>query len=143
MCFGNLCTDLNSDVTNCGTCGNPCLTGYTCQSGTCIQPGQGCSTGYYKNHRKSYADGPLPFSCLSKYTRITKISQALNLQGGGCLALIRQAATAYLNATNATINYPFDAGTVISMTTTALCNGSCSATANTFDAANNLGCPLS
>jgi hypothetical protein len=82
-------------------------------------------------------------TCVARYTKITTISQALSLQGGGCLALIRQAATAYLNATNPKVAYPYTASQVVSMTNQALCAGSCDATANTFNAANSLSCPLS
>jgi len=37
-CSGT-CTDLLNDTGNCGSCGNSCLSGQTCQNGRCLVPG--------------------------------------------------------------------------------------------------------
>jgi hypothetical protein len=34
----NVCTTPSNDVNNCGTCGNVCPGGYSCQGGACIAP---------------------------------------------------------------------------------------------------------
>jgi hypothetical protein len=36
------CTDLESDVKSCGTCGNACDIGYSCCAGKCCAPGGSC-----------------------------------------------------------------------------------------------------
>jgi hypothetical protein len=40
LCNGTHCTDLNSDESACGSCGNICASGYSCLNGTC-----GCLDG--------------------------------------------------------------------------------------------------
>lgn len=41
-CFGgsnpSACTDFQTDVNNCGSCGNVCATGLVCAAGTCVCP---------------------------------------------------------------------------------------------------------
>jgi hypothetical protein len=39
QCGGSTCITLASDATNCGTCGNACPAGTTCENGTCACPG--------------------------------------------------------------------------------------------------------
>ncbi len=51
-CCGSSCTNLQTDVDNCGVCGNVCSGGRTCQNGRCVSascitsadcaPGAGC-----------------------------------------------------------------------------------------------------
>ncbi len=36
LCNGTHCTDLKSDESACGSCGNICAPGYTCINGTCV-----------------------------------------------------------------------------------------------------------
>lgn len=38
-CCGGTCTDINSDLQNCGTCGNACTQGESCVSGSCSPSG--------------------------------------------------------------------------------------------------------
>ena len=50
LCGGNLCTNLSNDTHNCGTCGNVCAAGWSCQSAVCVAPPPppppSCRTGY-------------------------------------------------------------------------------------------------
>ncbi|MDX6588298.1 MAG: hypothetical protein QOI31_2771 [Solirubrobacterales bacterium] len=74
----DLCTDLNSDSSNCGFCGRACSSGQTCQSGECVTPcssesdcatspsGHHCMTSYgVCGCRPGFSDCPPPKSCFS------------------------------------------------------------------------------
>nr|HEX4313444.1 hypothetical protein [Kofleriaceae bacterium] len=45
QCGNDVCTDLQSDPVNCGTCGSACASDQTCSAGACEQVGSGSGSG--------------------------------------------------------------------------------------------------
>lgn len=120
-----------------------------------IMPATGCTPGYWKqkHHFDSWeATGYLPtqtvasvFGPLDASIDGLTLEQALKLGGGGLNALIRHAVAALLNAAHPDVNstaYPTPAH-VISATQAAVAGGTVETTKNSFEAANEAGCPLS
>lgn len=109
---------------------------------------QGCTPGYWKQdqHFDSWPAPYLPSTSFSSVFGRTvsgapTLLAALQLNGGGVFALARHAAAALLSS--GTVNYPYSTAQVISMFQAAYDSGDYEPTKNLFDAANNLGCPLS
>jgi hypothetical protein len=79
---------------------------------------EGCSQGYWKNHRHSW---PTPYDTHDKYNEIFGVSydkdktllEALNSGGGGEYALGRQAVAALLNAAHPRVDYYYTESEVI------------------------------
>jgi hypothetical protein len=105
----------------------------------------GCSPGYYKNHGFSLSGTTLASVGFNVDPSIT-FSGAVSLTGGGLNALLRQAASAYLNAYYGLSGFPYSTGDVVSLTNAAISSGDYSIT-GTFDSYNDGslatgGCPL-
>jgi hypothetical protein len=64
-CCGPVCTNLETDADNCGTCGNACEAGASCVDGACITPvcGPFQGTGCYwmENFSGNFCWVPSPF----------------------------------------------------------------------------------
>ncbi len=125
---------------------------------------EGCTPGYWKNHTSSWegtvyrpnriveAVFDLPPE-LAAYGNVTLL-QALSLRGGNDVhgaaeILLRAATAAVLNAAHEGLGYPYRRFTqfkIIETVNIALASGDRAqmlSLAETLDAANNLGCPLS
>ncbi len=124
---------------------------------------EGCTLGYWKNHTADWEEYttstrldtifvfPASLSTLADDTLL----EALNYGGGSGIVgkaqiLLRQAAAAVLNAAHESVGYPLRRdsapGMIRSTVNAALASGSESTMtdlAETYDDANNLGCPLS
>lgn len=63
---GGVCVDTQTDASNCGTCGNACATGASCQSGGCVCPGGGtaCSGACVDTNTNADNCGRCGHSCL-------------------------------------------------------------------------------
>lgn len=123
---------------------------------------EGCTLGFWKNNTgqweeyvptqtvESVFNVPASLSSLGDDTLL----EALNYGGGAGLLgkakiLLRQAVAAVLNAAHEGVGYPLrrdsDPGMIIATTNAALSSGNQSTMtdlAATYDAKNNLGCPL-
>lgn len=85
---------------------------------------RGCSPGYWKNH--GYPNGVTPGTSLASvgFNYGGTFDQALNAGGGGVVALMRHAASAYLNATIfGASNYGMSAADVVLAVNQAIAQG--------------------
>jgi hypothetical protein len=116
---------------------------------------QGCTPGYWRNHADRWV-GVLPSADFDTtfgvdlFTPDVTLGWAIWAQGGGNNAFARHATAALLNAyakadgsDGQFVNYSYTVAEVIQMVQAAVANGTIVATKDLFDAANNLGCPLS
>jgi hypothetical protein len=114
---------------------------------------EGCTPGFWKQPQHLSAWGPTGFSPsadfdltfgVNLFTPNITLLEALGLNGGGVNALARHAVAALLNASHPNIDYPMTAAQVIAAVQAAALNPSLvESTKDQFDAANNLGCPIS
>lgn len=122
---------------------------------------EGCTPGYWKNHLDSWPPtGYAPsmsvggvFSAASAYPSLASATllEALDFGGGpgaegGAAILLRAGVAALLNSAHPDVGYPWTPIEVISQVDAALASGdrtTMTLLAETLDAANNLGCPLS
>jgi hypothetical protein len=116
---------------------------------------QGCTPGYWRNHADRW-EGVAPgddfdttFGVDLFDPNIT-LGTAIWLGGGGNNAFARHATAALLNAyggvpngDGTTVAYPYTVAEVIQMVQDAVANDTIEATKDLFEAANELGCPLS
>ena len=110
------------------------------------EDGEGCTPGFWKNHSESYPSGVTAGSTLASVgfvgTGTITFDQALTEGGGDIDALLRHAASAYLNALS--VDYPLTAAQVVSMTNDAIASGNAAtieSLKDTFDGLNNAGAP--
>lgn len=119
---------------------------------------EGCTPGYWKNHREAWAaTGYSPTQTLEAVFDVPDefglgnktLVQALSFQGGmgrlgSARILLRSAVAAILNASHPDVAYPMEVTEIISAVNTALTGSRANMLAlkNTLDANNNLGCPL-
>jgi hypothetical protein len=116
---------------------------------------EGCTPGYWRNHADRWVgvapadDFDATFGVDLFNPNIT-LGTAIWLGGGGVNAFARHATAALLNANGGvpnadgtTVNYPYTAAEVIQMVQDAVADGTIEATKDLFEAANELGCPLS
>jgi len=120
--------------------------------------GQGCTPGFWKNHTSiwpsPYSPSQTVGSVFTVPSGLSSLGSATLLQalgfGGGtgvegaARTLLRDAVAALLNSA-ALSSYPVTSSDVIAMTNAALASGSRStilSQATSFNASNNLGCPL-
>jgi hypothetical protein len=126
----------------------------------CYTPGyedgdQGCTPGYWRNHADRW-EGVSPADDFDATFGVDlfdpdiTLGQAIWLGGGGANALARHATAALLNAyggvpntDGTTVEYPYTVAEVIQMVQDAVANDTIEATKDLFEAANELGCPLS
>lgn len=88
--------------------------------GSCYEPIQGCTPGYWKNHLDSWPTGYQPDKTfvgvfgveVPDHPDLT-LEDAVNLKGGKGNALARHAVAALLNAKHSGVEYGFSAGYVI------------------------------
>jgi hypothetical protein len=116
---------------------------------------QGCTPGYWRNHADRWigvapADDFDATFGVDLFNPDITLGQAIWLGGGGVNAFARHATAALLNAyggvpnaDGTTVAYPYTAAEVIQMVQDAVANGTIEATKDLFEAANELGCPLS
>lgn len=64
MCCGGEVTNINTDVSNCGACGQPCPEGYVCVSGVCEAPMEPCSVAERGSRR---CNGTIIEECTGNY----------------------------------------------------------------------------
>jgi hypothetical protein len=126
----------------------------------CYQPEDlgeytGCTPGYWRNHADRWV-GTEPGELFGDVFGVDlfdpdiTLGQAIWMTGGGASALARHATAALLNAyggvpneDGTTVDYPYTVDEVIEMVQDAVANGTIEATKDLFEAANELGCPLS
>jgi hypothetical protein len=117
---------------------------------------QGCTPGYWRNHADRWdgaasSDGfDATFGVTSGLGATYSLGQAIWAQGGGTNALARHATAALLNSyggvpngDGTTVAYPYSTTQVLEMVQAAFADGTIEATKDLFEAANELGCPLS
>jgi|GEM_PF-2580620 len=110
---------------------------------------EGCSHGFWKNHRKAWAptgyktsdDFDATFNCDAFDPDVT-LRQALWLRGGGLKALAREAVAALLNAAHPDVNYPSTVAEVIEKVQDAIESGEYDVTQKELEAYNTLEGPL-
>jgi hypothetical protein len=122
-----------------------------------IEPGdsEGCTPGYWRNHADRWvgvapaADFDATFG-VDLFDPDITLGTAIWLGGGGVDAFARHATAALLNAyakadgsLGQFVNYPYTVAEVIQMVQDAVANDTIEATKDLFEAANELGCPLS
>jgi hypothetical protein len=115
----------------------------------------GCTRGYWSNHADRWygvdpADDFDTTFGVELFSPDITLGDAITSTGGGLNQFAAQATAALLNsyggvpnADDTTVNYPFTTAEVIQMVQDAATSGFFDATKDLFDAANNLGCPLS
>jgi hypothetical protein len=116
---------------------------------------QGCTPGYWRNHADRWV-GAAPSADFDSTFGVDLFSPDVTLgwaiwaNGGGNIALARHATAALLNAhakadgsLDQFVNYPYTVAQVIEMVQDAVANDTIEATKDLFEAANELGCPLS
>jgi hypothetical protein len=115
--------------------------------------GNGCTPGYWRNHADRWL-GVAPGDGFDATFGVDlypgTLGQAIWAQGGGVNALARHATAGLLNAyggvpngDGTTVDYPFTVAQVIEMVQDAEANGLIELYKDIFEAANELGCPLS
>lgn len=110
---------------------------------------EGCTPGFWKqeHHLEEWPEAFSPDDGASlifgneAFGDLT-LSQVLEQGGGGVIALLRHAVAGLLNAAHESVNYPFSVAEVFGMTQAASSGGDVETTKGTFEAANELGCPL-
>jgi len=116
---------------------------------------EGCTPGYWRNHADRWVgvapgdDFDTTFG-VDLFIPDVTLGWAIWAQGGGNNAFARHATAALLNAyakdlesEGQLVNYPYTVADVIQMVKDAVANDSIEATKDLFEAANELGCPLS
>jgi hypothetical protein len=116
---------------------------------------QGCTPGYWRNHGDRWV-GVLPTDDFDATFGVdlfdpdVTLGWAIWARGGGNNAFARHATAALLNAYAAELGsndqfvlYPYTVAEVIQMVQDAVANDTIEATKDLFEAANELGCPLS
>lgn len=116
---------------------------------------QGCTPGYWRNHADRWVevdpadDFDTTFGVDLFDPNIT-LGTAIWLGGGGINAFARHATAALLNAwakadgsLDQFVNYPYTVDQVLQMVLDAVANETIEETKDLFEAANELGCPLS
>jgi len=116
---------------------------------------EGCTPGYWRNHADRW-DGVSPGHYFNTTFDVNlfdpdiTLAAAISLVGGGVNAFARHATAALLNAyggspnaDGTTVAYPYTVEEVIEMVQDAVENETFEATKDLFEAANELGCPLS
>jgi hypothetical protein len=121
------------------------------------EPGEleGCTPGYWRNHADRWVgvaptdDFDATFG-VDLFDPDITLGTAIWLGGGGVDAFARHATAALLNAyakadgsLGQFVNYPYTVAEVIQMVQDAVANDTIEATKDLFEAANELGCPLS
>lgn len=71
-CSAQLCTDLQSDVNNCGACDSPCAAGNSCQGGTCMCDATGTCTVTSILPQVNYQAPPYPYRQVNGSVRCAK-----------------------------------------------------------------------
>jgi hypothetical protein len=116
---------------------------------------QGCTPGYWRNHADrwvgvSSADDFDTTFGVDLFDPNVTLGWAIWASGGGNNAFARHATAALLNAhakadgsLDQFVDYPYTVAVVIQMVQDAVANDTIEATKNLFEAANELGCPLS
>ena len=113
----------------------------------CEPPGgtEGCTPGYWrqKHHYDSWVDYSPDdiYSVVFGVGPADELGDTVKAKGGGLNALLRHSTAALLNASSS-VDYPYTVAEVIAMTQAAINGGDIEGTKDTFDEANNLGCPL-
>jgi hypothetical protein len=116
---------------------------------------QGCTPGYWRNHADRWF-GVAPTDDFDTIFGVdlfqpnVTLGWAIWATGGGNNALARHATAALLNAYGGVpngdgtyvMNYPYTVDQVKAMVQAAVANGTIEDTKNLFEAANELGCPL-
>ncbi|NIS82346.1 MAG: hypothetical protein GTO14_19545 [Anaerolineales bacterium] len=113
-------------------------------------PYQGCSAGFWKQEQH-LGYWPGEYAIEDSFEKTFSVGeaeeptllQALELKGGGLNALMRQAVAALLNAAHTDIEYEFSEGEVITLTQDAFGSGDYQQTADRFNLANEMVCPMS
>jgi hypothetical protein len=117
--------------------------------------GEGCTPGYWRNHADrwvgvSSADDFDTTFGVDLFDPNVTLGWAIWASGGGNNAFARHATAALLNAhakadgsLDQFVDYPYTVAVVIQMVQDAVANDTIEATKNLFEAANELGCPLS
>lgn len=108
--------------------------------------GKGCTPGYWRQsqHFDSWT-GYAPsdaFATVFGVTRAGTLLQNVWATSGGVDALARHAVAALLNASSGGVDYPYTTAEVIAAVQAAFATGSFEATKDSFEAANEAGCPL-
>jgi hypothetical protein len=116
---------------------------------------EGCTPGYWRNHADRWV-GVAPGDDFDTIFGVDlfdpdiTLGTAIWLGGGGNNAFARHATAALLNAyakelgsNDQFVNFPYTVDEVIQMVQDAVANGTIEATKDLFEAANELGCPLS
>jgi hypothetical protein len=105
--------------------------------------GEGLTPGYWKRHTDEWpfdAPGPYFDDVFGAGPHVT-IEKALKTGGGGCKALVRHAAAAYLSILHSEVDYPIGEGALVSLVYDALVAEECESLKDELDGYNNLGCP--
>ena len=112
------------------------------------EEGEGCTPGYWRqaHHYDSWTAPYTPDTIYSAVFMVgpdDRLGDTVQAIGGGLNALLRHSTAALLNAASSDVDYPYTVAEVIAMTQAAINGGDIEGTKDLFDAANNLGCPLS
>jgi hypothetical protein len=111
--------------------------------------GQGCTPGYWR--QSQHYDSWVGFVPAQNFEAVfgvdasfnpTSLGFAVQLGGGGELALARHAVAALLNASNSGVSYMYSTAQVIAMVQQAYATGNFQTIKNLFEAQNEMGCPL-
>lgn len=145
---------LHSPLNNAGKV--PAISHYNfCYTKGAPEGDQGCTPGYWRNHADRWFgvepsdDYDTTFS-IDLFDPDITLGTAIWLGGGGNNAFARHSTAALLNAhggvpngDGTTVSYPYSVAQVLQMVQDAVANGTIEQTKDLFEAANELGCPLS